>query len=730
MRKQKNIPSFFLYIFGFLLLLEWIWPIEILSETAEIWVFLMFLTVSFLLSLFQVPLLIGVLLKGTVIAYSLYFLYFEGSFFQLDWISSFLLDFKTNLALIFSKNWNDLSHLFKSFLFFLLLWLIVYLLHYWLMIRNQIFLFFFMTLMYITVLDTFTPYDASGAIVRTVLVGFVLMGILTFRRLVNKKKVETGDAITRKWIIPLSVMVVSSAFLGYVLPKADPIWPDPVPFIQLLNEKGGSGAKRVGYGEDDTTLGGSIIGDSTVVFRTEVESPHYWKVETKDIYTGKGWIHSGEGEERVPFRKDRAVPIVSFAENDGIDKTVETSTVYPVKEYLHVIYPLGIKTIQSGSGYSYEVDPSIEKIYSFEGSEPVVMGNYSVTFDIPKYRITDLKTTEDVNSANLGTEFISQYTQLPDHVPQRVEDLAVKLTMGHQNWYDQAKAVEQFLKGTNFSYDTKNVLVPEEEQDYVDQFLFETMRGYCDNFSTSMVVLLRSLDIPARWVKGYTEGEYLGMDKELSIYEITNNNAHSWVEVYFPQVGWISFEPTPGFTNDGSYSLEEEQDGSIEASVPAEREEQVEENNVETGIVEPTEENKKFSLLEMWKGVKEFFTNHQGWTLLAVFIVIGAGYSIYQIRVRWFPIYYIWKFKHVEKEESFVEAYHVLLKQLNRYGLNRENGQTLREYGQSIDQYFSTNEMTLLTVEYERYLYGNCLEKDAWKRMRELWENLIKRTMA
>ena len=86
----------------------------------------------------------------------------------------------------------------------------------------------------------------------------------------------------------------------------------------------------------------------------------------------------------------------------------------------------------------------------------------------------------------------------------------------------------------SFSYHTQDVAVPEPNQDYVDQFLFETKRGYCDNFSSAMAVLLRSAGIPARWVKGYTSGEYKGAgDHNGHIYEVTNNNAHSWVEVYF-----------------------------------------------------------------------------------------------------------------------------------------------------------------------------------------------------
>src|SRR5699024_6422880 len=111
-------------------------------------------------------------------------------------------------------------------------------------------------------------------------------------------------------------------------------------------------------------------------------------------------------------------------------------------------------------------------------------------------------------------------------------------------------AIERYFSRGSFSYQTEDVPYPSIEQDYVDQFLFETQYGYCDNFSTSMVVLLRAVGIPARWVKGFSSGEQIEDlstdDQALYRYEIKNSNAHSWVEVYFPEIGCIPFEPTIG----------------------------------------------------------------------------------------------------------------------------------------------------------------------------------------
>src|SRR5699024_12010235 len=96
---------------------------------------------------------------------------------------------------------------------------------------------------------------------------------------------------------------------------------------------------------------------------------------------------------------------------------------------------------------------------------------------------------------------------------------------------------------------------PPRRSSDLDQFLFDSKVGYCDNYSTSMVIMLRSLDIPARWAKGFTSGEVIQNGEttdDYDIYEVTNANTHSWAEVYVPGAGWGPFEPTQGFSNMGN----------------------------------------------------------------------------------------------------------------------------------------------------------------------------------
>jgi hypothetical protein len=79
------------------------------------------------------------------------------------------------------------------------------------------------------------------------------------------------------------------------------------------------------------------------------------------------------------------------------------------------------------------------------------------------------------------------------------------------------------------------------DKEVTDYFLFELKKGYCDYYATSMVVLARAAGLPARLVIGYANGDY---DRVKAEYTVRELNAHSWAEIYFPQVGWVEFEPT------------------------------------------------------------------------------------------------------------------------------------------------------------------------------------------
>ncbi|NWQ43586.1 transglutaminase [Bacillus sp. EB106-08-02-XG196] len=731
---KRNLQAFLVYLLGFLLLWEWLRPVEQLTQTDHIEMFVIFILVSFAVSFLRLKWIWQMILKIWFILFSVHMFHYDTGFFQLDWLSSFLSNLTSNFSTIIALNWLGITNEFRTLLFFILLWLMVYLVNYWLLNRKRIFIFFFMTLIYITVLDTFTLYSAKTAIVRTVVVGFAVMGMLTYYRILAKEEVNTDSIITRKWMRPLVLMIAFSVIIGIVAPKFEPIWPDPVPYLQAAGNKGGddangTGVSKVGYGTDDTQLGGPFIGDDSIVFKAEARQKNYWKVETKDHYTGKGWIPSSSTS--IQIGGDEVIPVSSIP--SSVETRDASARLFLFMDYEHLIYPAGIQRAQFERSYTLEIDSTKEKISIFGfDSKPIAPDAYTVEYKIPQYEAIDLRETSVVDPVQIDSAFLAQYTQLPENLPERIKELAESITKGETNWFDKAKAIERHFGGSEFRYDQKNVAVPGENDDYVDQFLFDSKVGYCDNFSTSMAVLLRTVGIPTRWVKGYTGGEFMDYsegDTSKSIYEITNNNAHSWVEVYFPNQGWVPFEPTKGFTNDVSIDFTNP-DGTPEAAettappAPKPQQNQEEDSSSAKG------EKQSFSFNGIWSSIKIFFNNYWKFISLSFAIIVGAAGLVYRLRGKWIPHLYLLQFRLRKKDENIGKAYPILLEQLERYGLKRNENQTLRNYARYIDTFFASREMSKLTDSYEQYLYHQKLPKGSWKDSRELWENLIKKTIA
>ncbi|MEH7250992.1 transglutaminaseTgpA domain-containing protein [Neobacillus niacini] len=729
---KRDFQTFLLYAFSFLLLWEWLRPVEQVTSTDHIELFVIFILLSFAVSFLKLKWIWKTILKGWFVLFSLNKVHYDTGFFDFSWLSSFFSNLITNFGLILTRDLLAITNEFRTFLFFILLWLMVYLVHYWLLNRKRIFIFFFMTLIYITVLDTFTLYSANLAIVRTVVVGFAVMGMLTYYRILAKEQVNSDSFITRKWMRPLVLMIAFSVIVGIISPKFEPIWPDPVPYLKAAGNKGGddvngSGVSKVGYGTDDSRLGGPFIGDDSIVFQSEAAQKNYWKVETKDHYSGKGWIPSDTNPYHIAG--DKIIPVSSIPSN--VEARDETASLSLFMDYTHLIYPAGIQRAQFKRNYTLEIDSTKEKITILDfNSTPIAPDSYSVQYKIPVYAATDLRQTSE--PGQIGEEFLAKYTQLPETLPERVKELAESITEGKTNWFDKAKAVESHFSGSGFIYDQKNVAVPGENEDYVDQFLFDTKIGYCDNFSTSMAVLLRSLGIPTRWVKGYTGGDFLKSsesDTSKQIYQITNNNAHSWVEVYFPNQGWVPFEPTKGFSNNIAidFTSEERTPAAAETTVPPEQKPQ---QDLEKDSSSSKKNNQSFTFNNVWLSIKTFMSKNWKWILLSLVIVGGAAGLIYRGRGKWIPYLYLLQFRLRKKDENIGKAYLVLLDQLERYGLKRNEDQTLRNYARYIDTFFASREMSRLTDRYEQYLYHQKLPEGSWKDSRELWENLIKKTIA
>ncbi|MDL4842001.1 DUF4129 domain-containing transglutaminase family protein [Aquibacillus rhizosphaerae] len=725
---QQLIYQSIVYICGFLLFWEWLRPLETISDTGSLSIFVIYAAFCFLISMLKVKWWVSMVLKLIGIVFIVDGLFISETIFSGSWFYLLSMHLEFNVEMISNQQWSQMTPLFRSLLFLILLWLMSYLLYYWFVIAKRVFLFILLTFIYLAVLDTFTTYNAEVAIVRTFIISLVAMGISSIMKELNIESIkQLNFKNLTTWFIPIIIVIFFSTFVGFLLPKLDPQWPDPVPFITSTAGhvgfgEGQSPIQKVGYGEDDSQLGGSFIQDETPVFKATVEKSHYWRIESKDMYTGLGW--------------ERSSKLVYQEQNDGqigldmFDDTLETEDYTAIisfesgSELSKVVYPYGIKEIKGNDQVQYLLDDQTGTIEAEGPEQRGILDNYEIDYSYPSFSVDRLSESSGADPDDIQ----DLYLQLPNSLPERVRDLAQEIVAEDETRYEKVTSVERYFSRNGYSYSTQDVAIPDQGQDYVDQFLFETKVGYCDNFSTSMVVLLRSLDIPARWVKGFTAGQQIDSDlplPELSVYQVRNSNAHSWVEVYFPDVGWVPFEPTKGFSSPVDFY--EETSSNLE-----DLENETEQNTEE----EPEEETED----QPAPGVEDFETDTAAssgdsdgvmwnWILsAAIFVVLIV--LLYSTRYRWMTAFLLQRYKKRHDAKVYQDAYHFLLKVLDHKGFKREQGQTLRDYANYIDKRFESNEMSRFTHHYERFLYRNEIDSDKWGEMTELWESLIKRSLS
>ncbi len=171
----------------------------------------------------------------------------------------------------------------------------------------------------------------------------------------------------------------------------------------------------------------------------------------------------------------------------------------------------------------------------FNPNRNIVKLRYEGTSRIPAISPVKLRKAPRV----FPDPILATYLQLPAALDPRIPQLAKQITAQSHSEYDKAVNVRGYLMAHyNYTLDLSGPPV----DDPLANFLFVRRAGHCEYFASAMTVLLRSVGIPARYVTGFLPGEYNDLAGD---YIIRASDAHSWVEVYFPNYGWITFDPTP-----------------------------------------------------------------------------------------------------------------------------------------------------------------------------------------
>lgn len=278
-------------------------------------------------------------------------------------------------------------------------------------------------------------------------------------------------------------------------------------------------------------------GSAEIQFTVESDRPAYWRIDAYDQYTGHSWERTDD---------ERSYPGELQPEGPVTDTLTQTVTLNA---------PAGALP---GAWQPSRVDVQDETALTVSSQGGIHTDEYlpaGTTYTIESYQHTPSPDALRADETTSDEEIATRYTQLPAETPDRVHDLATEITADAETRYDRADAVERWIKA-NKEYS----LEAEHDTDGrpVDEFLFEMDAGYCQYSASSMVVLLRSEEIPARYVTGYSPGTVA----EDGSYEVRSTNAHAWVEVYFADHGWVQFDPTPADDR-----MDGEQDDLDEAGV-------------------------------------------------------------------------------------------------------------------------------------------------------------------
>lgn len=275
----------------------------------------------------------------------------------------------------------------------------------------------------------------------------------------------------------------------------------------------------------DTALRSDLA--DTLVMRVRAQFPTYWIGETYDRWDGQSWITTRPAKLTLRGGSPFYPPVPA---GDVPTGRSDLQTFYMTTSVPNLVF--------HADSVHEAWFPAASLVYGPDGTlvSPIALGKDAI-YTVESY--VNQTSPAALRSDHVATDPPSgDYTQLPHPYP-RVAALARSVTAGTTNDYDRIQALIAWI-GAHTRYSTNIPALP-AGADTVDQFLFNTRVGFCEQISTALAVMLRTLGIPAREAVGYVPDSY---NPVTDLYEVRARDAHAWVQVWFPGNGWQSFDPT------------------------------------------------------------------------------------------------------------------------------------------------------------------------------------------
>ena len=281
---------------------------------------------------------------------------------------------------------------------------------------------------------------------------------------------------------------------------------------------------------------GSIRQDPTVVMRIQDlfgESPvrvqRYWRGLAFDHFDGRSWSITPSGRDLVPGSAEGGV---SFGRNPDAYNLIQSIVREPVEA--GVLFGLGEPRALQGAVRRLETDTN-GGLYATGQSEERV--RYTITTERTEWRDAALRR----DRAAPPRWHRDRFTQLPELAPA-VAELARHATRKAATDADAIRALETYLRTQGLYSDTPPPFDETRYSSPLEAFLFDDMAGHCEYYASALVVLARSIGLPARLVNGFAGGRRNPFG---NFVEITRSDAHAWVEVHFERAGWVRYDATP-----------------------------------------------------------------------------------------------------------------------------------------------------------------------------------------
>jgi transglutaminase-like putative cysteine protease len=336
----------------------------------------------------------------------------------------------------------------------------------------------------------------------------------------------------------------------------------------------GQAQHYTGFDTEFNIAQGRLLENSTsteVVMEVESNLPSYWRGKCFDTYTGRGW-EQGDGIPvalmtlRDPSGRNKLyhgeVSSQPNLRGTGIDLDPQIyrneirQTYYLMTDLPRIVFAAYQPTEISLPVPGVRIDDTFTLVPP-ESSDSMVAGQtYQVVsskMDFSNGAYLDAYDYDALKFAQEEPDFVSRYTQLPERGslddPQagfdftRIRAKAFEITAGADTVYQRVDALMRFLE-SNYNYSLNPPAAVPDTSDAVDYFLFDwdQKRGHCEYFSSALAVLCRSIGIPSRVATGYSTGTYSLLKNR---YIVQARNAHAWVEIFWPEIGWVEFDPTP-----------------------------------------------------------------------------------------------------------------------------------------------------------------------------------------